>query len=165
MKKITIQLSEESIKAAIKDLEKYKRELGKKVQALIDAMVAHGEDYAINQVGHVDTGETLSSIHGYRDGNKGVVVAGGNAIWLEFGTGVRHNGSAGGSPHPVGAELGMTIGEYGQGKGANPNGWWYYDGDKVKHTYGIPANMFMWRTARELERVAPELAREVFASG
>jgi hypothetical protein len=164
-KKITIQLSEESIKAAIKELNAYKRELNKKVQALIDAMVAHGEDYAINQVGHVDTGETLSSIHGYRDGNKGVVVAGGNAIWLEFGTGVRHNGSAGGSPHPVGAELGMTIGEYGQGKGANPNGWWYYDGDKVKHTYGIPANMFMWRTARELERVAPELAREVFASG
>jgi hypothetical protein len=161
-KKITIQLSEESIKAAIKELNAYKRELNKKVQALIDAMVAHGEDYAINQVGHVDTGETLSSIHGYRDGNKGVVVAGGNAIWLEFGTGVRHNGSAGGSPHPVGAELGMTIGEYGQGKGANPNGWWYYDGDKVKHTYGIPANMFMWRTARELERVAPELAREVF---
>lgn len=162
MKKITIQLSEESIKAAIKELNKYKRELDKKVNALIELMLKHGEDYAINQVGHVDTGETLSSIHGYRDGNKGVVVAGGNAIWLEFGTGVRHNGAQGSSPHPVGAELGMTIGDYGQGKGANPNGWWYYDGDKVKHTYGIPANMFMWHTARELERVAPELAKEVF---
>ena len=162
MKKITIQLSEESIKAAIKELDKYKKELSKKVHALIDLMLKHGEDFAINQVGHVDTGETLSSIHGYRDGNKGVVVAGGNAIWLEFGTGVRHNGPAGGSPHPKGTELGMTIGEYGKGQGANPGGWWYYDGDAVKHTYGIPANMFMWHTARELERVAPELAKEVF---
>lgn len=160
--KLFVALNEQSVNEAIKSLVKYKRELNKKVQALIDAMVAYGEDYAINQVGHVDTGETLSSIRGYRDGNKGVVVAGGNAIWLEFGTGVRHNGPAGGSPHPVGAELGMTIGEYGQGKGANPNGWWYYDGDAVKHTYGIPANMFMWSTARELERVAPELARDVF---
>ena len=162
MKKITIQLSEESIKAAIKELNTYKRELDKKVNALIELMLKHGEDYAINQVGHVDTGETLSSIHGYRDGNRGVIVAGGNAIWLEFGTGVRHNGPAGGSPHPKGTELGMTIGEYGKGQGANPGGWWYYDGDKVRHTYGIEANLFMWKTARELERVAPELAREVF---
>ena len=163
MKKITIQLSEESIKAAIKELDKYKRDINKKVQRLIELMVQHGEDYAINEVGHVDTGETLSSIHGYRDGNKGVVVAGGNAIWLEFGTGIRHNGPAGGSQHPKGTELGMTIGEYGKGQGANPGGWWYYDGDKVRHTYGIEANLFMWKTARELERVAPELAREVFA--
>ena len=162
-KKITIQLSEESIKAAIKELKAYKRDIARKVEKLIDLMVQYGEDYAINQVGHVDSGETLSSIHGYRDGNKGVIVAGGNAVWLEFGTGVRHNGSVGGSPHPKGAEFGMTIGEYGQGKGSNPSGWWYYDGDKVKHTYGIEANLFMWRTARELERVAPELAREVFA--
>ena len=163
MKKITIQLSEASINQAIKELKAYKREIARKVQKLIDLMVQHGEDYAINQVGHVDSGETLSSIHGYRDGNKGVVVAGGNAIWLEFGTGVRHNGAQGSSPHPVGAELGMTIGEYGQGKGASPNGWWYYDGDAVKHTYGIPANMFMWHTARELERVAPELAKNIFS--
>ncbi|MFA5675452.1 MAG: hypothetical protein WDA65_02920 [Christensenellales bacterium] len=165
MQKITIQLSEESIKAAIKELAKYKRELNKKTLKLIDLMLKHGEDYAINQVGHVDTGETLSSIRGYRDGDKGVVVAGGNAIWLEFGTGVRHNGPAGGSPHPKGTELGMTIGEYGKGQGANLGGWWYYDGDKVRHTYGIEANLFMWKTARELERVAPELAREVFGNG
>jgi hypothetical protein len=163
MQKITIQLSEESIKAAIKELDKYKRDINKKVQRLIELMVQHGEDYAINEVGHVDTGETLSSIHGYRDGNKGVVVAGGNAIWLEFGTGIRHNGPAGGSQHPKGSELGMTIGEYGKGQGANPGGWWYYDGDKVRHTYGIEANLFMWKTARELERVAPEMAKEVFA--
>ena len=165
MQKITIQLSEESIKAAIKELAKYKRELNKKTLELIDLMLKHGEDYAINQVGHVDTGETLSSIRGYRDGDKGVIVSGGNAIWLEFGTGVKHNGAVGGSPHPKGSELGMTIGNYGHGKGANPRGWWYYDDGKVKHTYGTEANLFMWKTARELERVAPELAREVFGNG
>ena len=162
MKKITMSLSGQSIGEAIKELRAYKRELNAKILHLIDLMCQYGEDYAINQVGHVDTGETVSTIRGYRQGNKGVIVAGGNAIWLEFGTGVRYNGPAGGSPHPKGTELGMKIGEYGKGQGANPNGWWYYDGEKVRHTFGIAANMFMWRTAREIERVAPELAREVF---
>ena len=165
MRKITIQLSEASIHQAIKELKEYKRDLARKVQKLIDLMVQYGEDYAINQVGHVDTGETLSTIHGYRNGNKGVIVAGGNAIWLEFGTGVRYNGPKGSSPHPMGGELGMKIGEYGLGHGADPNGWWYYDeAEQSHHTYGVAANMFMWKTARELERIAPELAREVFGA-
>jgi len=162
LKKITISLSDKSVSDAIKELNAYKKELLQKTQRFLDLMLDFGEDYAINQVGHVDTGETLSSIHGYRNGNKGVIVAGGNAIWLEFGTGVRYNGAVGSSPHPKGQELGMKIGEYGKGKGANPNGWWYYDGEDIKHTYGVQANMFMWHTARELERVAPELARSVF---
>jgi len=161
--KLTLALSEKSISDAIRQLNQYKRDLPRKIETLIAAMVAYGEDYAINEVGHIDSGETLESIKGYRNGNKGVIVAGGNAIFLEFGTGIRYNGPAGSSPHPMGSELGMTIGEYGKGKGGNPGGWWYYDeSGAVKHTYGIPATMFMYKTARELERIAPELAREVF---
>ena len=162
MKKITMTLNPQSIDAAIRELKKYKQDLQRKTEELIDAMVQFGEDYAINAVGHVDTGETVASIHGYRDGNKGVIVAGGNAIWIEFGTGVKKNGPVGTSPHPKGQELGMLIGEYGEGKGANPNGWWYYDGEKVKHTTGIESNAFMYHTAQELARIAPDLAREVF---
>lgn len=163
MKRIVIKLSEQSINQALKDLKAYKQDLNRKVQQLIDLMCQYGEDYAINLVGHVDTGATVNSIHGYRSGDRGVIVAGGNAVWLEFGTGTRRNGPVGGSPHPKGTELGMTIGEYGLGHGADPNGWWYFDGEAVKHTYGVKANMFMWQTARELERVAPELARGLFA--
>lgn len=164
-RKITISLSEAGVSKAIKELKAYKREIEAKTLRLIDEMVSYGEDYALNAVGHVDTGDTVSSVVGYRRGNKGVIVAGGNSIWLEFGTGVRSNGAAGTSPHPKGAENGMLIGQYGLGHGADPQGWWYYDGGVVKHTYGIKANMFMWKTAQELVRVAPELAREVFGGG
>lgn len=161
--KLTVALTEKSISDAIKRLNAHKRDLTRKIGLLISAMVEFGEDYAINAVGHIDSGETLETIRGYRNGNKGVIVAGGNAVWLEFGSGTRYNGPVGGSPHPMGSELGMTIGEYGQGKGATPNGWWYYDeSGEVKHSYGIEANLFMWKTARELERIAPELANEVF---
>lgn len=164
MKHITIQLTGRSIDAAIKELEAYKAKLNDKVQELIDRMIEYGEDYALNAVGHVDTGTTLTTVMGYRNGDKGVIVAGGAAVFLEFGVGVRHNTPKGTSPHPKGQELGFTIGDYGKGKGADPQGWWYYDGSEVKHTSGIAANMFMYRTAQELARVAPELAKEVFAT-
>lgn len=163
MKTIRITLSPQGIDKAISDLRDYKKRLSKVVNTLLDKMVQFGEDYAINAVGHVDTGETLSSIHGYRKGKRGVIVAGGNAIWLEFGTGVTYNGSAGGSPHPKGSELGMTIGTYGQGKGSDPNGWYYLGDDgKLKHTYGIKANMFMYQTAKVLREEVPELAKGLF---
>ena len=165
MKTIVVDLNDENgIKNAIKDLRQYRNGIKSKALKLIDRMLRVGEEYAINSVAHIDTGETLSSIKGYRNGTKGVIVAGGNAIWIEFGTGVKNNGSVGGSPHPKGGELGMSIGTYGQGHGADPNGWWYFDGAEIKHTYGIKANMFMYKTALELQRVAPELAKEVFST-
>ena len=165
MRTIIVDLNkEDSIKSAIKELRQYKNDIKRKTLKLIDSMLKIGEEYAINSVAHIDTGETLSSIRGYRNGNKGVIVAGGNAIWIEFGTGVRNNGSAGTSPHPKGEELGMTIGTYEKGHGANPNGWWYYDEGEIKHTYGIKANMFMYKTALELKQVCPELAKEVFST-
>lgn len=162
MKTIVVSLGQESIKAAIKEIKAYKQEIKRKTTELVKVMVAQGEDYAINAVSNIDTGETLGSIRGYRSGNKGVISAGGNAIWLEFGTGITKNGSAGSSPHPKGSELGMVIGGYGKGHGADKNGWWYYDDGEIKHTYGIKANQFMYKTILELRRTAPALAVEVF---
>lgn len=165
-KVIRVSFSEESISKAIEELKTFEKTIKDKINELLDKLVWEGEEYAVNEVGHVDTGETLASIHGYRRGNKGVIVAGGNAIWLEFGTGVKYNGSAGSSPHPKGDKLGMTIGGYGKGHGADTEGWYYpADGtNRWHHTYGIQANMFMYRTARELIRIAPALAREVFGN-
>lgn len=163
MKTIVVELGPDGIKRAIQEIQAYKNEVQQKTKDLLKLMVAYGEDYAINAVTHIDTGETLGSIKGYRTGNKGVIVAGGNAIWLEFGTGIKNNGSAGSSPHPKGSELGMVIGGYVAGHGANPKGWWYEDNGEIKHTYGIRATQFMWKTALELHKVAPDLAREVFS--
>lgn len=165
---ITISsLSEAAVDQAIKELEAYKKSIKERTEKLIEVMCQFGEYYAVTHVEHIDTGETISSIHGYRKGNKGYIVAGGNAEWIEFGTGVRHNGAAGTSPHPPSSDpkyASYTIGTYGKGNGANQDGWYYYDADgRRKHTYGIEANMFMYKTARELERQFPDLARGVFA--
>lgn len=159
MTKVILRLTPQGIDAAIREIKRNRLEVDKKVQELISVMVAEGEDYAINTVGHVDTGETLASIHGYREGNKGVIVAGGAAIWLEFGTGVIRNSER----HPKADELGMKAwGEYGKGHGKDPNGWYYPDGEGWSHTYGIEANMFMYHTAQYLKQIFTEKAREVF---
>ncbi|MBR3166677.1 MAG: hypothetical protein IKF16_10965 [Lachnospiraceae bacterium] len=175
---IDVSLSTDGIDRAIKEIRQYKRRLTGKIQRLITAMCQYGEDYAINAVGHFDTGETVNSIQGYRNGNRGVIVAGGNAIWLEFGTGVHYNGHPNGSPHPYGEQLGFRIGEYGEQHGLE-QGWFYptddpryeivrktadggTEGTGYAYTHGIEAQMFMFKTARELERVFPELAKKVF---
>ena len=164
MKRITVKVSTSSIDKAISQLNGYREEIDKRVKKLIDMMVAHGEDYAINRIGYVDTGGSLASISGYRNGNRGVIVAGGNAIWLEFGTGVYYNGSVGSFPNPLGPSTPgvVGIGQYGEGHGAQPYGWWYNDGGEWKHTMGIPAQMFMYGTIQELKRRFPEMARKVF---
>lgn len=163
-KKIPIRLTEDGVDKAIEAVKEYKKWLKKKSKELIEVLCQEGEEYAVRAVGHIDTGETVNSIQGYRDGKKGVIVAGGNAVWIEFGTGVARNGMVGSSPHPKGDELGYTIGTYGQGKGADPDGWWYFDpvSNELKHTYGIQANMFLYRTAQELKKIAPDRAKEVF---
>lgn len=169
-KVIQVQLYQQSLEKAAQWLEDYaKNALPKYCKDLISLMCKRGEDFAVNSVGHIDTGNTLTTIAGYRRGDKGVIIAGGAAIWIEFGTGVARN--FGSAPHPKAAELGMSPwGTFGKGHGASFNGWYYpdetgpyeYEGKRYSHTLGIPANHFMYNTAQELKRACPEMAREVF---
>ena len=94
------------------------------------------------------------------------ILVGGAAVWLEFGTGVVANPvGVGGYAHPMAAELGMYgIGEFGHGHGADPNGWWYYDETgRKRHTFGIPATMFMYHSAWNARRDIPYLARRIWS--
>ncbi len=71
-----------------------------------------------------------------------VVASGEDAVWVEFGAGVYHNGSPGSSPHPHGAELGMTIGGFGKGNGKKEV-WGFYENGELKLSHGTPARMPM----------------------
>lgn len=161
-KSITIPFSQAGLERAADWLEDYVKSLKDKASELLNAMLKEGEMTAKLYLEHIDTGQTLNSIMGYRNGNKGVIVVGGNAIWIEFGTGVVAN--EGNAPHPKAAELNMSPwGTYGYGLGASPDGWYYKRADgQVRHTYGIPSNPFMYETAKMLRRQCPRMAREVF---
>ena len=164
---IECTLSAKSIMGAAKQLRKYAESLQSKTENLVQKLGDYGLDSATNLLGHVDTGETLESLQFIREGTSGTVTAGGNAVWIEFGTGVAKNGGqAGAYVHPKAAELGMSaIGTYGKGYGANPDGWYYRDADgKSHHTTGIQSNAFMYQTSQNMRHELADMAKEVFGT-
>lgn len=170
-KKITIGLSEQDIDRAIREMAQYKTEFLQKVEllrekvadrlaveaqsgftgAVVDDLIKRGQKFADVKVS-VDNRANLS-----------VVVANGeDAVWVEFGAGVYHNGSPGSSPHPNGAELGFTIGSFGKGNGKK-EAWGYYDeNNELKLTRGTPATMPMYRAVQTVCNDIQNIAREVF---
>lgn len=84
-----------------------------------------------------------------------------DVAFIEFGSGVFHNGSAGSSPHPVGAEKGMTIASYGKGLGRND--WWVFtDGGTPYKSYGTPASGALYRAGVSVGQRVASIVQEVF---
>jgi len=159
VKKITIRLSEESINAAIKELNKYKSELSKKTNLLVQKLVEAGVEIAKQEVlalGAFDSGELHDSLDGmmYTDGARGIVFTDcGHASFVEFGTGIVGENN----PHPT-MPWEYDINEHGE------KGWVYYDEKqgRFRWTKGMPSRPYMYNTARQLEERVGEIAREVF---
>lgn len=157
------------IDTAIRRIEQYRTELLQKceqLQARLAEELAITAQQGFNSAGIDDwtqKGMRPASVSVTANGDGiGVVVASGeDAIWVEFGAGVFHNGPVGKSPHPVGAELGMTIGGYGQGRGEHKV-WAYEEGGYIRWTHGTPAQMPMYRAAQELAPKVLRIAKEVF---
>ena len=80
---------------------------------------------------------------------------------VEFGAGVYHNGSPGSSPHPHGAELGMTIGGFGKGNGKKEV-WGFYENGELKLSRGTPARMPMALAITTVCNDIQSIAKEVF---
>lgn len=170
-KTITFGLSEAEIDRAIKELKQYAKDITAKAD-LLGKRIA--DEIANNAQGAFATAVVDDLLNGGRKtakvsvsvkstGNISLVIASGaDAFWAEFGTGVYYNGSVGGSPHPKGVELGMTIGGYGKGKGQRET-WGFYDEDgEVQLTHGAPASMPMYNAVKTVCAEIATIAREVF---
>jgi hypothetical protein len=164
-KKITIQLSEESIKAAIKEVARYKKWVDTKTKLLIEKLAIIGAQEAsirfasamydgVNDVS-IEVGPTST---GWMISAKGEAVA-----FIEFGAGVYHNP---GEPYPRPRPEGVVgIGEYGKGYGKR-RAWGFYDETgKLIKTRGTPAAMPMWYATTEMQREVERIAKEVFGGG
>lgn len=170
-KVIRISLSEKDINKAIKELEQYKREIIRKTELLrvkvaerIANLAQSGFNGAVvddltNESGGIRTAEVQVSID-ERENISIVIAAGEDAVWVEFGAGVYHNGSAGGSPHPKGSELGFTIGGYGKGMGKRQT-WGFYEDGELRLTHGTPATMPMYNAVKTVCDEIANIAREV----
>ena len=168
---MTIDLNifdEDAINEAIMSVQIYRDSIDQKASKLVGEVSERVEEYAAYELSkHVWSGDTLASLkRRYKVGAMTArVIVGGAAVWLEFGTGVVANDCVKGEyMHPKAVELGMFgIGEYGHGRGSDPNGWdWYDDSGQFWHTYGIPATRFMYHSAWNARADLPGLARRIF---
>ena len=170
-KVISFSLNAASIERAIKELDDYIddfqqkcNELRQKVAERIRWSAEQGFSTAL--VTDVIVGDYNPSsnvqVSVTHDRDISIVIASGEeAVFIEYGAGVYHNGPAGSSPHPWGKEQGYTIGSYGKGKGKY-DAWSFYKDGKRVFTAGTPAAMPMYRGAEEAVREIDEIIREVF---
>lgn len=170
-RKITVELTESGIDKAIKELEEYKKDIKRKTALLQDRIAKRIEEEADKGFASAVVDDLVRGGYQKPDvtvnyttrGDISVVVAQGeDAVWVEFGAGVYHNGNLGSSPHPRGSELGMTIGGYGQGKGKQKS-WGFKDADGALHvTRGTPAQMPLEKAVLSVLDELPQMAKEVF---
>lgn len=168
---IEIGLNSKDIGRAIKEIEKYKQDMLKKLNTFrkrlaeeisADAKVGFSTAVVDDLIRGGFSTPQVTFLPPKDNGNVTVVIVQGkDAIFVEFGAGIYHNGSVGSSPHPKGAEFGYTIGSYGKGYGKG-KAWGYLENGEPKITRGTPAAMPMYNAMKSVISKAESIAREVW---
>ena len=161
--KITVQLFDnKSINRAIKRLEEYKAWIIQKEEELLTQLAWMGATrvkwvYARPQY----DGDANFSVSFDVDQSVATISANGQAVaFVEFGAGVWFNDA---ESYPLPRPDGIVgIGQYGKGKGNNPNGWWYSKDGNSRYTRGNPPAMAFYKAKVEIEESIGNVAREVF---
>lgn len=175
---ISFGLSEQEIDRAIKELAQYKVNFQQKCDELLRRIAERLAEEAQNGFNGaiVDdlterSGSPRKASVTVRAENRGdyfaVVADGTDAVWVEFGAGVYHNGSAGSSPNPLAANATgvpnppIAIGTFG--RNGRKQAWGFYEDGELKITHGTPAAMPMYNAVQTVSREVVQIAREVFA--
>lgn len=169
-KKIRISLSEKSIQNAINEVRKYQRELISKNEVFVRRLAELGipiidQNIAAAQGDSDKSHNTYIKINSFGSYSEAkLVVEGKSILFIEFGAGIRYNGSAGTSPHPKGEEFGYTIGSYGKGQGSKDFWFYYADTGEAVMSHGTQSTMPVYKASMEIIQNIRRIAREVFGS-
>lgn len=155
LKTINIGLSTQSINQAIREVNRFAKDLQETCLELVKVLMMEGAEVAKMQVASLDavyTGELADSIAGvfFPSERCGFVVAEAPyAIYVEYGTGY----IGANSPHPE------ADGNYDYDVNGHGIAGWVYKNDrdgKWHWTAGYVSRPFMYNTLRWLEEAAPE---------
>ena len=157
MKRIQIEISERGCLNALKELEKYEKEIKPKMEEVCKRLAEIGRQEVISVVSQIKLaeGNAVERVDAVKIENGWkLVMSGEDVYFIEFGTG------DGVSPHfdtdvPVAwgtwsAEHKQMLWKYG---------FWYYD--KVKYT-GTTAYMPMYYAEKRMREEMPRIVKEVF---
>lgn len=169
MKRITVNLSDDSISKAIKELRKYKSEIRQKAQLIVERLTDYGLEICkvkVCEMAIPDTGNLLSKIDGYYSPllNAGFIRCSCDyAVFVEFGTGTK--GKAKSYTGQAMSECGyqyMGGTRYITTKDGRI-GWFYPADDGTwRFTEGLPSRPFMYETGLEIRNKLNDIVREVF---
>lgn len=168
---ISFALDTKSIDKAISELNRFRRDLNRKTDLLRNKIAERLAEQAQQGFRGAIVDDLVQGVPrcaqvevtvDKRGAVTAVIADGQDAVWVEFGAGVYHNGAAGSSPHPAGAELGFTIGSFGT-HGKSP-AWGFYDKDGLHITHGTPAKMPMALAVDAVCSDIAAIAREVFGT-
>lgn len=165
-KRITFGLSSSEIQKAIQEIKSYQSELDYKCQKFAERLAEEGLSTAKAIIQrHVYSGETIGSLRIETDSagkvtRLRIVVESEAILFLEFGSGIKYSNTE----NPLAGEFGYGPGTYpGKGHWNDPNGWWYLGDDgEYHHTYGMEAQMPMYKASIEMAQKAVKIAKEVF---
>lgn len=157
---IQVELTNDSIGAAVKELRRYSWWVAKKEAELRSRLAMMGATVASIQFSRaIYNGSNDITVRVDNTGSVAVIYAEGQSVaFIEFGAGATY-----GYGHPQAGEFGVGPGTYPDGKGHwdDPKGWWYGSG---QHSYGNPPAMAMWTAVQEITENVTKIAREVFAT-
>ena len=179
--KIKVRLSDAGLKQAEKDILKYKATLNRKARALAFRLSWLGLEVAKIRFANAQyAGSNDVKCHINQKDKTCTIVAEGKAVaFIEFGTGVTHQGwGAAGTVGPL--PLPDNIGEHGTyGKENGKHKRWYYYGEsgnagtpvkevdgkgQLNYTSGNDAAMAMWGAVEEMASQVEATWREVWYS-
>lgn len=159
-KTIKVDLTNESINSAVKELRRYATWVSKKEAELRMKLAQIGADVArISFAAAVYDGTNDVTVRVDQTGSVAVIYAEGQSVaFIEFGSGAKY-----GYGHPQAGELGMGPGTYPSEKGLwdNEKGWWFGSG---QHSYGNAPAMGMYKAVQEITEKVTIIAREVFST-
>ena len=172
--KIKVRLSDAGLRDAERQIQVYKATLNKKARALAFRLSWLGLEVAkirFENAKYAGSNDVKCHIN-QKDKTCTIVAEGKSVAFIEFGTGIHHNGYGGYLPPGVGAH-----GSYGQGKGVGRR--WYYYGDQgnagtpvkqvdgkgqLNYTDGNEPAMAMWGAVEEMASQVEATWREVWSS-
>lgn len=179
--KIKVRLSDAGLRDAERQIQEYKATLNKKARALAFRLSWLGLEVAKVRFANAQyAGSNDVKCHINQKDNICTIVAEGKAVaFIEFGTGVTHQGwGAAGTVGPL--SLPDNIGEHGTyGKENGKHKRWYYYGEsgnagtpvkevdgkgQLNYTSGNDAAMAMWGAVEEMASQVEATWREVWNS-
>ncbi len=154
MKQIVLELSKESCDKAIKELQKYQKEIKPKMLEVCKRLAEIGAQEANAHLTLANGNNDARISTEPMDGGYKLVMSGTDVYFIEFGTGSDVE------PHyqvSVPVFAGSWSMEHKQ-KYAK-QGWWWYGGEILT---GTPAYMPMYYAGKKMREEMPRIAKEVF---